>query len=51
MSNYERNLLQKAYEQIWVPFFGRILTFFVLWIEGKPLTQKPTYDLREDSDK
>ncbi len=39
--------LKYAYERIWVPIFGRLLMFFVKWIEGKQPKEKPTYDLRE----
>ncbi len=41
------NPLKVAYERFWVPVFGRILTFFIRWIEGESPKKKPTYDLIE----
>ena len=46
MKKDQKNFMKIAYEQFWVPFFGRGLTFFVRWIEGEAPKKKPTYDLR-----
>ena len=40
-------ILKHAYEEFWVPVFGRVLNSFVTWIEGEEPTKKPTYDLRD----
>ena len=47
------NILNKAYEEFWVPVFGRILMQFSHLIEGeKPKEkEKQTYDLRSNNDK
>ncbi len=37
--------LKKLYSLFWVPFFGRILTGFVRFIEGKEPTLRPTFDI------
>ncbi len=47
MSQKRIQPLKTAYEEFWVPIFGRILMLFVKWIEKKEPTQKPTYDLRD----
>ena len=38
-------MLKKAYENIWVPIMGRILTKFIPILEGRKPQQKPTYDI------
>ncbi len=40
-------VLDKAYRNIWVPFFGRVLVLFVKQIEGKSLDSKPTYIIKD----
>ena len=46
------NPLKIAYENFWVPVFGRVLMKFASWIEGKDLKNTDqTYDLRERQDK
>ena len=47
----KHNPLKLAYENIWVPFLGRILMFFVKWIEGKPPQEEPSFDLRDKGPK
>tara|TARA_B100000902_G_C26475304_1_gene512110 strand:+ start:155 stop:265 length:111 start_codon:yes stop_codon:yes gene_type:complete len=32
--------MKYLYEKFWVPFFGGILSKFVVFIEGKPLKSK-----------
>jgi len=46
-----RNFFKKAYELFWVPVFGRILMFFVRFIEGKSPSNKSTYDLSTNEKK
>ena len=41
------SILQAAYENIWVPIFGRILMFFSKWIEGEEAKKQPTYNLKK----
>tara|TARA_B100001250_G_C19494346_1_gene654493 strand:- start:401 stop:556 length:156 start_codon:yes stop_codon:yes gene_type:complete len=38
-----QSLLKRLYENVWMPFFGRILSLFIEIIEGKKSTKKPTY--------
>ena len=46
MTNNKNNFLKTAYEEFWVPVLGRVLNLFVSLIEGKPPSNKPTFDLR-----
>ena len=41
------NMLNQAYKSIWVPIFGRVLYRFVDFIERKPPTVKPTYQIKD----
>ena len=41
------NMLNQAYKRIWVPIFGRVLYRFVDFIERKPPTEKPTYQIKD----
>ena len=38
-------MLKKAYQIIWVPLMGRILTIFIPILEGSTPKEKPTYDI------
>ena len=38
-------ILKKAYEKIWVPGFGRLLSMFIPLIEGEKPKEKLTYKL------
>ena len=44
------NMLNQAYKSIWVPIFGRVLYRFVDFIERKPPTEKPTYQIKDNVD-
>ncbi len=41
-------LLKSGYEKIWVPVLGRILMYFSSLIEGKKISEKPSYKFDED---
>ena len=45
--NVFRTFLKEAYENFWVPVFGRILMRFVRIIEKSPPKEKPTFDLKD----
>ncbi len=46
-----RGILQKAYEDFWVPVFGRILMKLASIIEGKDLkNEKPTFNLKSTNE-
>ena len=47
MNKSKINFLRIAYEEFWVPVFGRILSLFIRFIEGRAPSKDPTYDLRE----
>ena len=47
MDQFKSHPLKKAYEELWVPIFGRILMIFVGLIEGKKPKEDPTFDLRD----
>jgi len=51
MIKNKRTFLKLAYEEFWVPVFGRSLSLFIRWIEGRPPVNKPTYDLRDKEDR
>ena len=51
INQMKRNLFKFAYEEFWVPVFGRILMNFAGWIEGKKPQETPTYDLRDKKKK
>ena len=44
------SMLDQAYKRIWVPIFGRVLYRLVDFIEGKPPTEKPTYQINDSVD-
>ena len=44
-------MLKKAYKNIWVPVMGRILSRFILLIEGKNPKKEPTYDIDGENKK
>ena len=50
MDRQSRDFMKIAYEEFWVPFFGRFLSLFIRWIEGKPPKENHTYDLRQPKD-
>ena len=41
-------MLKDAYKKIWVPVMGRLITRLIPWIEGKPPSVLPTYDIDSD---
>tara|TARA_Y100001968_G_scaffold332418_1_gene390515 strand:- start:1786 stop:1953 length:168 start_codon:yes stop_codon:yes gene_type:complete len=42
-------MLRQAYKRIWVPVFGRLLSFFIPILEGKSPKIKPTYNIDADN--
>ena len=42
-----KNPLKWFYENLWVPFFGRILYLFSTIIEGEIPKDKQTFDLKD----
>ena len=44
-----KNPLKIAYEEFWVPVFGRILNVFTSYIEGQKPKEKQTYNLRDNA--
>ena len=41
-------ILKICYENFWVPIFGRLLSVFIKFIEGKKPDNKSTYDLHSN---
>ncbi len=46
-----KNPIKTLYEGFWVPVFGRLLMLFSSLIEGKDVTFKQTFDLRNKNDR
>ena len=38
-------MLKIAYKKFWVPFFGRLISRLIPFIEGRPPSEVPTYDI------
>ena len=38
-------VLKKAYKNIWVPVFGRLISGLIPLLEGKKPENQPTYDI------
>ena len=47
----KKNPLKIAYENFWVPVFGRVLNLFTSYIEGQKATEKQTFNLRDNDTK
>ena len=41
--------LSSLYVNIWVPVFGRMLSNFIIFLEGKKPSKKPNYKINESS--
>ena len=46
-----KNPLKRAYENFWVPVFGRALHLFTAVIEGETPQEKQTYNLKDTTKK
>ena len=41
-------MLKIAYKRFWVPVMGRLISKLIPFLEGKPPTDLPTYDIDGD---